>query len=77
MFEIPVIGGRARGEVRPRAPSVGMHADGRERRYSLLLGNGGTAEGEQSRGVRKVLLEEEREMRSWEVVDEGQEGEIG
>lgn len=77
LFEMPIVGGRARGELRPRAPSVGMHADGRRRSrgVSLLMGVPSSAAmvaegGERSRGVRKVLQEEEREMRSWEVVDE-------
>lgn len=34
-YEIPVIGGRARGKARPRAPSLTERPSGRRRRFSL------------------------------------------
>jgi hypothetical protein len=34
-YEIPVIGGRARGKARPRAPSLTERPTGRPRRFSL------------------------------------------
>ncbi|KAF2133348.1 hypothetical protein P153DRAFT_281827 [Dothidotthia symphoricarpi CBS 119687] len=34
-YEIPVIGGRARGKARPRAPTLTERPDGHRRRFSL------------------------------------------
>lgn len=34
-YEIPVVGGRARGRARPRAPSLTERPSGRRRRFSL------------------------------------------
>jgi len=34
-YEIPVIGGRARGKARPRAPSLTERPTGHRRRFSL------------------------------------------
>lgn len=34
-YEIPVVGGRARGKARPRAPSLTERPSGRRRRFSL------------------------------------------
>jgi hypothetical protein len=34
-YEIPVVGGRARGKARPRAPSLTERPTGRRRRFSL------------------------------------------
>jgi hypothetical protein len=34
-YEIPVVGGRARGKARPRAPSLTERPTGRPRRFSL------------------------------------------
>ncbi|KXL42818.1 hypothetical protein M433DRAFT_35946, partial [Acidomyces richmondensis BFW] len=34
-YELPVIGGRARGQHRPRAPSLTEHASGHKRQISL------------------------------------------
>ncbi|CAI6340099.1 unnamed protein product [Periconia digitata] len=34
-YEIPVVGGRARGKARPRAPSLTARPDGHRRRFSL------------------------------------------
>ncbi len=36
-FEVPVVGGRARGEQRPRAPTLAERPGGRPRRFSLAL----------------------------------------
>jgi hypothetical protein len=35
MYEVPVVGGRARGKARPRAPSLTERPTGRRRRFSL------------------------------------------
>lgn len=34
-YEIPLIGGRARGKARPRAPSLTERPDGHRRKFSL------------------------------------------
>ncbi|KAH8732582.1 hypothetical protein GQ44DRAFT_603033 [Phaeosphaeriaceae sp. PMI808] len=34
-YEIPIVGGRARGKVRPRAPSLTERPTGHRRRFSL------------------------------------------
>jgi hypothetical protein len=34
-YEIPVVGGRAQGKARPRAPSLTERPSGRRRRFSL------------------------------------------
>jgi hypothetical protein len=34
-YEVPLVGGRARGESRPRAPSLTERPSGRPRRFSL------------------------------------------
>lgn len=34
-YEVPLVGGRARGEARPRAPSLTERPSGRPRRFSL------------------------------------------
>ena len=34
-YEIPVVGGRARGKARPRAPSLTERPNGHRRRFSL------------------------------------------
>ncbi|PVI06232.1 hypothetical protein DM02DRAFT_39702 [Periconia macrospinosa] len=34
-YEIPILGGRARGKARPRAPSLTERPDGHRRRFSL------------------------------------------
>lgn len=34
-YEIPLVGGRARGKARPRAPSLTERPSGRPRRFSL------------------------------------------
>lgn len=36
-YEFPVVGGRARGKARPRAPSLTERPNGRRRRFSLAL----------------------------------------
>lgn len=35
-YEIPVVGGRARGKARPRAPSLTERPNGHRRRFSLV-----------------------------------------
>ena len=34
-YEVPIVGGRARGETRPRAPSLTERPSGHRRRFSL------------------------------------------
>lgn len=34
-YEIPVVGGRARGKARPRAPSLTERPSGRRRKFSI------------------------------------------
>jgi hypothetical protein len=34
-YEVPLVGGRARGDARPRAPSLTERPSGRPRRFSL------------------------------------------
>jgi len=34
-YEIPIVGGRATGAQRPRAPSLTVHEDGKTRRFSI------------------------------------------
>lgn len=41
-YEIPVIGGRARGKARPRAPSLTERPNGHRRKFSLARPNDGT-----------------------------------
>ena len=40
-YEIPYYGGRARGQQRPRAPSLMERPDGRRRRFSSFGGSSG------------------------------------
>lgn len=38
VYELPIYGGRARGQTRPRAPSLSERPDGKPRRFSLAGG---------------------------------------
>ncbi|KAI9864410.1 MAG: hypothetical protein M1824_005113 [Vezdaea acicularis] len=52
-YEIPVVGGRARGRQRPRAPSLTERPSGHKRSFSLSV-TGGPAKGIESLdGIRK------------------------
>lgn len=53
--EVPLVGGRARGAQRPRAPSLTEHANGHRRRFSLrdLKERAAGAEEEAGDGVRE------------------------
>jgi hypothetical protein len=59
-YEIPVIGGRARGKARPRAPSLTERPNGHRRNFSLArskedTGNGtgsGTVDAPEARSRR-------------------------
>jgi hypothetical protein len=51
MYEVPVIGGRARGKARPRAPSLTERPTGHRRRFSLARR---PDEGAQSTGRERV-----------------------
>jgi hypothetical protein len=44
LYEIPVVGGRARGKARPRAPSLTERPTGRRRRFSLARRPDGRAQ---------------------------------
>ena len=48
IYEVPVVGGRARGKARPRAPSLSERPSGRPRRFSLARRNDGPARGTSS-----------------------------
>ncbi|KAG5296720.1 hypothetical protein I7I48_05633 [Histoplasma ohiense] len=50
-YEIPVIGGRARGRQRPQAPSFSERPDGRRRTFSLTRSLYDGDEGQGHRGV--------------------------
>ncbi|KAL6711154.1 hypothetical protein ACN47E_005685 [Coniothyrium glycines] len=66
-YEIPVIGGRARGKARPRAPSLTERPSGRRRRFSLARRPGDvpviSTSGERptSQDIRHRQITEERE----------------
>lgn len=47
-YEIPFVGGRARGKTRPRAPSLTERPSGHRRKFSLRHSSGQTTGGEKS-----------------------------
>ena len=57
-YEIPYIGGRARGRQRPRAPSLAERPSGRPRTFSLsgTIGSGGENEEHEGFKQRKSNL---------------------
>ncbi|MCJ1386644.1 hypothetical protein MMC17_009770 [Xylographa soralifera] len=57
-YEIPYIGGRARGRQRPRAPSLAERPSGRPRTFSLsgTIGSGGENEEHEGFKQRKSKL---------------------
>ena len=68
--DIPVYGGRARGEVRPRAPSLVERPDGRRRRTLSLAGiMGGATSGRVREGG--LGLGGQDGTRSNESIDQG------
>jgi len=66
-YEIPIVGGRARGKARPRAPSLTERPSGHRRRFSLarppgnvpILSSGGDMV--DSQDVRHRQIAEEKE----------------
>ncbi|KAF1947858.1 hypothetical protein EJ02DRAFT_333407 [Clathrospora elynae] len=64
-YEVPVVGGRARGKARPRAPSLTERPSGHRRKFSLasrgidrpVLSTGGTGAGSQDARYRRITEE--------------------
>lgn len=52
IYEIPYIGGRARGRQRPRAPSLAERPSGRPRTFSIGGGMGSGGENEEHEGFK-------------------------
>ncbi|MCJ1473794.1 hypothetical protein MMC13_002445 [Lambiella insularis] len=52
-YEIPYIGGRARGRQRPRAPSLAERPSGRRRTFSIGAGVGSGGESEETEGFKQ------------------------
>ncbi len=64
-YEVPVVGGRARGRSRPRAPSLTERPSGRPRRFSIARRNdvhaGNTTDAPGSSESRFRNITEEKE----------------
>jgi hypothetical protein len=66
-YEIPVVGGRARGKTRPRAPSLTERPSGHRRRFSLARRSDLTA---QTTGRPKTEADDSR----WRGIPEETDG---
>ncbi|EEH19999.1 hypothetical protein PABG_02258 [Paracoccidioides brasiliensis Pb03] len=70
-YEIPIIGGRARGRQRPQAPSFSERPDGRRRTFSL---RGSTQDGQ---GENEQLGNSDEEYRSPFEINSPGDGIVG
>ena len=61
--EVPVVGGRAHGQRRPRAPSLNERPSGKRRRWESILGLTGwsSRSGGSSGGHPQAVLEEDKD----------------